>query len=46
MYFSNADTPRVLGGLGVMLMSTNLGVLSSREAAEKRVGGEALLEIW
>lgn len=46
VYFSNTDTPKVLGGLGVMLMSTNLGVLSSREAAEKRVGGEALLEVW
>ena len=46
VYFSVNDTPKVLGGLGVMLMSTNQGVLSSREATEKRVGGEALLEIW
>lgn len=46
VYYGVNDTPKVLGGLGVMLMSTNQGVLSSREAAEKRVGGEALLEIW
>lgn len=46
VYYGVNDTPKVLGGLGVMLMSTNQGVLSSRESAEKRVGGEALLEIW
>jgi small subunit ribosomal protein S8 len=38
--------PRILGGMGVLLLSTNQGVLSSREALEKGIGGEALLEIW
>jgi ribosomal protein S8 len=32
--------------MGVLVLSTNQGVLSSREAKEKGIGGEALLEIW
>ena len=46
IYFGRASMPKVLGGLGVLVLSTNKGVLSSREAAAKGVGGEALLEIW
>lgn len=46
VYFGQAATPKVLGGLGVLILSTNQGVFSSREALVKRVGGEALLEIW
>ena len=46
IYFGRASMPKVLGGLGVLVLSTNQGVLSSREAAAKGVGGEALLEIW
>ncbi len=46
IYFGLDEMPKVLGGLGVLLLSTNRGVLSSREALDKHVGGEALLEIW
>ncbi len=46
IYYGRASMPKVLGGLGVLVLSTNQGVLSSREAAAKGVGGEALLEIW
>lgn len=46
VYYGAANMPRILGGMGVLLLSTNQGVLSSREALEKGIGGEALLEIW
>ena len=46
VYYCCEDMPKVLGGMGVLVLSTNQGVLSSREAKEKGVGGEALLEIW
>jgi small subunit ribosomal protein S8 len=38
--------PEVLDGLGVSILSTNEGVLSNREAREKRVGGEVLCTVW
>lgn len=46
VYFGVSAMPKVLGGLGVLVLSTNHGVLSSREASHKRLGGEALLEVW
>jgi small subunit ribosomal protein S8 len=46
VYFGCENMPKVLGGMGVLVLSTNQGVLSSREAKEKGIGGEALLEIW
>ena len=46
IYYGQATMPKVLGGLGVLVLSTNQGVLSNREAAAKGIGGEALLEIW
>jgi small subunit ribosomal protein S8 len=38
--------PRVLGGLGVAVISTSQGVLTDREARYKHVGGEVLAYIW
>lgn len=46
VYYGCESMPKVLGGMGVLVLSTNQGVLSSREAKEKGIGGEALLEIW
>jgi small subunit ribosomal protein S8 len=45
-YVKVTDTPQVLDGLGVSILSTNQGVLSNREAKEKHVGGEVLCQIW
>jgi len=45
-YCGAADVPRVLGGLGVAILSTSSGVLSNKEAREKHVGGEVLCTIW
>lgn len=45
-YVGVAGIPRVLGGLGVAILSTPVGVLTDREAREKKVGGEVLCKIW
>jgi small subunit ribosomal protein S8 len=45
--YRGADQIRpVLGGRGLGVVSTNFGVLSDREARERRVGGEVLCEVW
>ena len=36
----------VLGGLGICVLSTSRGVISDREARQRRLGGEVLCEIW
>ncbi len=41
-----ADLKPVLNGLGIKILSTNMGILSDREAKVKNVGGEVLCEIW
>ncbi len=45
--YTKADRlPRVLGGLGVAVVSTSQGLMTDREAREKRVGGEILCYVW
>jgi small subunit ribosomal protein S8 len=45
--YSAADKiPRVLGGLGVAVVSTSRGLLTDREARKKGVGGEILCYVW
>ncbi len=46
VYSSAEDYPNVLQGLGICIVSTNQGVLSSREAKKQGVGGEVLCTIW
>ena len=38
--------PRVMGGLGVSLVSTSKGVLTDREARKSRLGGEVICKVW
>ena len=45
-YAPSSKLPRVLGGLGVAIMSTSKGVMTSKEAAGHGVGGEVLLHVW
>ena len=40
------EMPRVLSGLGISIVSTSHGVLSSREAQRKKIGGEILCNVW
>lgn len=45
-YVGADEIPRVLGGMGVAILSTSRGVLSGREAKKQNVGGELLAYIW
>jgi small subunit ribosomal protein S8 len=45
-YVGANDIPRVLGGMGVSLLSTPRGILSGREAKKQKVGGELLAYVW
>lgn len=45
--YTKADMiPRVLGGLGIAILSTNQGLLTDREARQRKVGGEILCQVW
>ena len=46
MYAGKEDLPRVLGGLGVAIISTNQGVVTDKKARELQVGGEVLAFVW
>jgi small subunit ribosomal protein S8 len=45
-YVGADEIPRVLGGMGVAILSTPRGVLSGREAKKQKVGGELLAYVW
>ena len=45
-YVGAQEIPRVLGGMGVAILSTSRGVLSGREAKRQNVGGELLAYVW
>ena len=45
--YTKADkVPRVLGGLGVAVLSTSQGLMTDREARKRSVGGEVLCYVW
>jgi small subunit ribosomal protein S8 len=45
--YKKADAvPRVLGGMGIAILSTNQGLLTDREARDRNVGGEVLCQVW
>ncbi|MBP1678797.1 MAG: ribosomal protein [Bacteroidetes bacterium] len=46
VYASATRLPRVLGGLGIAVMSTPKGLMTDRQAREAKMGGEVLCEIW
>jgi small subunit ribosomal protein S8 len=45
-YIGAAEVPRVLGGLGISILSTPKGILSGRDARKENVGGELLAYVW
>jgi small subunit ribosomal protein S8 len=45
-YVGADEIPRVLGGMGVAILSTSRGVLSGREAKKQKLGGELLAYVW
>jgi small subunit ribosomal protein S8 len=46
VYSASNKIPRVLGGLGVAVISTSRGLMSDREARRRRIGGEVLCYVW
>lgn len=46
VYAGKDELPRVLGGLGIAIISTNQGVVTDKEARKLNVGGEVLAYIW
>ncbi len=46
VYVNRREVPRVLGGLGIAILSTSQGVMSDREAWRRKIGGEVLCYVW
>ncbi|MGZ4688224.1 MAG: 30S ribosomal protein S8 [Acidimicrobiia bacterium] len=46
VYTPADQVPRVLGGMGIAVLSTNQGLLTDRQARERKVGGEILCQVW
>jgi small subunit ribosomal protein S8 len=46
VYAKSTEIPKVLGGLGVAILSTSSGLLTDRQATKKGVGGEVLAYVW
>jgi len=46
VYRNTKEIPKVLGGLGLAIVSTSKGVLAGHEAAKSGIGGEVLCQVW
>jgi small subunit ribosomal protein S8 len=46
VYSNRQDLPRVLGGIGIAIISTSSGIMTDREARRTGVGGEVLCYVW
>jgi small subunit ribosomal protein S8 len=46
IYVGKTDVPRVLGGLGINILTTSRGVMTGLEARKTGVGGEVLCQVW
>ena len=46
IYVGKEELPKVLGGLGIAILSTNQGVITDKEARKLQVGGEVLAFVW
>lgn len=46
VYTKNFDVPRVLGGLGIAIISTSKGVMTDKEARQSKAGGEVICYVW
>jgi len=45
-YAKASEIPRVLGGLGVAILSTSQGIMTDKEARKRRIGGEVICHVW
>jgi small subunit ribosomal protein S8 len=46
IYANNEDLPKVLGGLGIAIISTSQGVMTDKKARKLGIGGEVLAYVW
>ena len=46
VYAAKTDIPRVLGGLGVVIVSTSQGIMTGAQARKGQLGGEVLAYVW
>ncbi|RAO99341.1 30S ribosomal protein S8 [Petrotoga sp. 9PW.55.5.1] len=46
VYVNTKNIPKVKGGLGIAIISTSMGVMTDKEAREKKVGGEVICYVW
>ena len=46
VYSKKKDLPRVLGGIGIAIVSTSHGIMTDREARKQNIGGEVLCYVW
>ena len=46
MHVGTDEIPKVIGGLGVAILTTSRGVMTDRDARRKRIGGELLCKVW
>lgn len=46
VYVNHDSIPRVLGGLGIAILSTSSGIMTDKDARKQRVGGEVLCYVW
>jgi small subunit ribosomal protein S8 len=46
LYYGHQEIPRVLGGLGVAILTTSKGLLKDAEARRQKVGGELVCKVW
>ncbi|PTL38450.1 MAG: 30S ribosomal protein S8 [Alkalicoccus sp.] len=46
VYAKSDEVPRVLGGLGIAIISSSSGVITDKEARQKKVGGEVIAYVW
>lgn len=46
LYYDHQKIPKVLGGMGIVILSTSCGIMTDREARQKRIGGEILCYVW
>ncbi len=46
VYYKNKELPRVMGGLGIAIVTTSEGVMSDKEARTRGLGGEVIAKVW
>ena len=46
IYVNSTELPRVLGGLGIAIISTSKGIMTDRDARAQKVGGEVICYVW